>query len=144
MPLVNLKPQWFPHPFWFLCFFFKPVLQTYHPHSRACNPYSPSFIFGGPNTLLSSISRSNAHNSISDAIAHSSVSFIVPSRMFPGILCTLPPFVSFFIFFYFALCYRIVCRCLPLHVAMVQKTMKNSCVDKRVLICNILIISKRW
>jgi hypothetical protein len=66
---VGLKNN---NPFFWLFFFFppKPVLQTYHPpHSRACNPYSPSCIFGGPNTLLSSISRSNAHNSIFNTIA---------------------------------------------------------------------------
>jgi len=63
----------------FLPFFFKPVLQTYQPHSRACNPSysSPSCIFGGPNTLMSSVSGRKTHNSISSAITCSSVSSIV-------------------------------------------------------------------
>jgi hypothetical protein len=35
--------------------------------SRTCKPFSssPSYIFGGPNILVSSVSRSNVHNSIS-------------------------------------------------------------------------------
>jgi hypothetical protein len=40
---------------------------------------SPSYIFGGPNILVSSVSRSNAHSSISSVIARSNVSSIVPS-----------------------------------------------------------------
>jgi hypothetical protein len=56
-----------------------PILQTYQPHSRACNPSSPSYIFCGPNTLVSRVSRSNAHSSIFNIVAHSSVSSIVPS-----------------------------------------------------------------
>jgi hypothetical protein len=45
-------------PFLFDLFFFEPVLQTYQPHSRACNPSSssPSCIFGWPNILVSSVS----------------------------------------------------------------------------------------
>jgi hypothetical protein len=44
---------------------FKRVLQTYQNHFNAWNPFSSSLcIFGGPNTLMSSVSKSNAHNSI--------------------------------------------------------------------------------
>jgi hypothetical protein len=101
-------------------FFFKPVLQTYQPHSRACNPSysSPSCIFGGPNTLMSSVSRRKTHNSISSAITCSSVSSIVslPSLVLMWALLhhchrlclhvhstPYPLLLIFFFFFYFAL-----------------------------------------
>ncbi len=63
--------------------FFNLVLQTYQPHYKACNPSSssPYCIFGVPNILVSSVFRNNMHSSISSAIAHSSVSSIVPSPL---------------------------------------------------------------
>ncbi len=72
------------NPFFFFFFFSKHVLQSYQPHFRACNLSSscPSYIFGGPNTLVSSVSKSNAHNSISSAIIHSNVSSTVPLPSF--------------------------------------------------------------
>jgi len=71
-------------PFFLTFFSFKPILQTYQPHFRTWNPSSPSCIFGGPNTLMSSVSKNNAHNSISNAIACSNVSFIVSHHKLHG------------------------------------------------------------
>jgi hypothetical protein len=138
-------------------FFFKPVLQTYQSHSRACNPLpsSPSCIFGGPNTLASSVSKSNVHSSISNALFvpmwaslchHHCLCLQVHFALYPLLL-------AFWIFFYFALWFRrwrwvVICCHLPLHFALVQKTMMSSCVarlgllcvTKSVLICNTLIM----
>jgi hypothetical protein len=69
-------------PLFFDRFSFKPGLQTYKLHFRACNPSSPSCIFGGPNTLMSSVLGNNAHNSIPNAMAGSNVSFIVSHHKF--------------------------------------------------------------
>ncbi len=55
-------------------FFFQTHFTNYQPHSRTCNPSSPSYIFGEPNILVSSVSKNNAHNSISSTIACSIVS----------------------------------------------------------------------
>jgi hypothetical protein len=93
--------------FFFFFLFFKLVLQTYQPHFRVCNPSSifPFYIFGGPNNLVSSASKSNAHNSISSAIIHCAIAIIcfnmnsivpLPLLMFPCTFYTQSPFVSFF------------------------------------------------
>jgi hypothetical protein len=76
--LQHVHFGWVYKKFPFLNFFFKLVLQTYQPHFKACNPSSSLLcIFGGPNILVSSVSKSNIHNSISSAITHFNVSSIV-------------------------------------------------------------------
>jgi hypothetical protein len=77
----------------------------------------------------------------------------LPLPMSPSTLSTLPPFVSFLIFFYFVLCCKrqwqaIVHHHLVLHVALVQRTMMNNyiacrhllCVAKMVLICHTFML----
>jgi len=137
----------------FFLFSFKHVLQTYQPHFKSCNPSSSflSCIHGGPNTIMSSVSKSIVHNSISNAITHSNVTSIAivcsnvnsimpsPLPMFPCTFYTQPPFVNFLKNNYFALCYKIcqqvVHHRFPLHVAMVQKTIRSSCVVHHCFLC---------
>jgi hypothetical protein len=120
---------------------------------------------------VSSVSKSNACNFISNTIARSNVSSIVPLPLLlptwvPSCHCLClqvhftpyPLLLVFLIFFYFALCCRkhdeqlVVHHHLPFRVDLVQKTMTSTCITclhllcvaKRVLICNMLIILKRW
>jgi len=116
----------FPY-FWH--FFFKPFLQTYQSHSRACNPFSFSpflhFLWAQHSSIKCvQEQRTQLHLQCrysfqcelhcAIAIACSNVSSIAssPLPMSLGTLCTLPPFVSFFNF----LLFRIV----------LQKTTRNS------------------
>ncbi len=76
-------------PFFYFFFSPKPVLQTYHPPpilGPATPIPLPAFLVGA--TLYYQVSPGATH------ITPSST----PSPMFPGILCTLLSFVSFFIF----------------------------------------------
>ncbi len=142
-------------PFFYL-FFSNSFYKSTNPILGHANPFSssPSWIFGGPNTLVSNVFKNNTHNSISNAIAHSNVSCIVPLPMSPDTFYTLPLFVSFFKKNFTLCCKRwwqTIARHFPLCVALIQKT-TNSCIasccfiwiTKRVLICNTIIISKRW
>jgi hypothetical protein len=73
--LQQVNFQWVKKKSPSLTCFFKLVLQTYQTHFKACNPSSSlPCIFGGPSSLVSSVSRSNAHHSISSAITRFNVS----------------------------------------------------------------------
>jgi hypothetical protein len=65
-------------------FFFQTRFTNYQPHSRTHNPSSPSYIFGEPNILVSSVSKNNAHNPIPSTIACSNMSSIVSHHKFHG------------------------------------------------------------